>query len=98
MFYGRVIVRRLAHRQDALIAVSNNTASDIHRFFGLPAQRITTIPNGIDHSRFCPVEREAARLAFSQRAQLSRRFFLYVARPEHPRKHRVGWLAAFEDL
>src|SRR5215467_16404011 len=29
MFYGRVVVRRLAQRQDAIIAISENTARDI---------------------------------------------------------------------
>ena len=40
MFYGRVVVRRLARRQDAIIAVSQNTARDIKRFFGVPSPRV----------------------------------------------------------
>ena len=98
MFYGRVIVRRLAHRQDGLIAVSNNTASDIRSFFGLPAERITIIPNGIEHGRFFPAEKEAARLALSGRAKLQNRFFLYVARLEHPGKNHVRLISAFEEF
>src|SRR5438045_7347128 len=38
MFYARVIVRKLAHRQDALIAISDNTARDIMNFFGIPRE------------------------------------------------------------
>jgi len=32
MFYGRVVVRQLARRQDEIIAISGNTARDIERF------------------------------------------------------------------
>src|SRR5215471_4700576 len=54
MFYARVIVRRLAHRQDALIAISDNTARDIVSFFKITREHITLIHNGIDHDRFFP--------------------------------------------
>jgi hypothetical protein len=33
MLYGRFIVRRLAHRQSEIIAIHQNTADDIFRFF-----------------------------------------------------------------
>ena len=36
MFYGRVVARRLAHRQHRIIAVSQTTATDISRFFAVP--------------------------------------------------------------
>ncbi|HWI55958.1 MAG TPA: glycosyltransferase, partial [Bacillota bacterium] len=84
MLYGRVIVRRLAWRQDAIIAISQNTAQDITTFFGLPTQRLTVIPNGIDHARFFPDPDEETRACIRQRLGLPRPFFLYVARLEHP--------------
>jgi len=52
MFYGRVVARRLARRQDRIIAVSEYTAADIVKFFGLPRERISVIHNGLDHERF----------------------------------------------
>src|SRR5260370_14778228 len=33
MIYGRIVVRRLAQRQDRIIAISENTARDIRTFF-----------------------------------------------------------------
>src|ERR1700720_3333952 len=36
MLYGRLVVPRLARRQDAVIGVSENTARDIAGFFRLP--------------------------------------------------------------
>src|SRR5438105_5393065 len=42
-FYGRVVARRLAHRQDEIIAVSQETGRDILDFFRLSAERLTMI-------------------------------------------------------
>src|SRR4051812_41531562 len=39
MFYGRVVVRHLAQRQDEVVAVSHATARDIGQFFRVPANR-----------------------------------------------------------
>jgi glycosyltransferase involved in cell wall biosynthesis len=98
MFYGRVVVRRLARRQEALIAISENTAEDISAFFKLPRQRITVIHNGIEHDRFFPGSRDDAKLAVAQRHGLNRPFFLYVARLEHPGKNHVRLISAFEEF
>jgi len=54
MFYGRVVVRRLAHRQHRIIAISENTARDIVQFFKVDRSRITVIHNGLEHDRFFP--------------------------------------------
>jgi glycosyltransferase involved in cell wall biosynthesis len=97
MFYGRVIVRRLAARQDEIIAISNNTAADITRFFGLPFDRLHVIHNGLDHTRFSPADIAAG--ASSPDAvrvhQLDRPYFLYVSRLEHPGKNHVRLIEAF---
>lgn len=83
MFYARVVARTLARRQDEIIAVSGRTARDIARHYGLGAERVTRIFNGIDHTRFRPgsAPREP--------------FFLYVARLEHPAKNHVRLIEAF---
>ncbi|MDX1952418.1 MAG: glycosyltransferase family 1 protein [Verrucomicrobiota bacterium] len=96
MFYGRVIVRWLAHRQDQIIAVSKNTANDIERFFKIPRWEVEVIYNGLDHTRFNPFNREQAKAEMAARHQLTNPFFLYVARLEHPGKNHVRLIEAFE--
>lgn len=96
MFYGRVVVRALARRQDALIAVSRNTALDIERFFGIPVGRQHIVHNGIDHSRFAPGDAAADRAALAESHRLDRPFLLYVSRLEHPGKNHVRLIAAFD--
>lgn len=95
MFYGRVIVRRLAWRQNAVLAVSENTARDLHHFFKLPRERVQVVWNGIDHNRFQPGDPAAAKALARTRWGLHQPFFLYVSRLEHPAKNHVRLIEAF---
>ncbi|HYG21211.1 MAG TPA: glycosyltransferase family 1 protein [Verrucomicrobiae bacterium] len=96
MLYGRWVARVLAARQDHVIAISGNTANDVRRFFRVRPERTTVIHNGLEHDRFNPGSREKAREWASHTHQLSKPFFLYVARLEHPGKNHVRVIAAFE--
>jgi glycosyltransferase involved in cell wall biosynthesis len=98
MLYGRVVAKRLARRQDAIIAVSENTAGDLETFFGLPRRRIRVIHNGLDHQRFLPEDHAEAKVGVARRYGLQRPFFLYVARLEHPGKNHVRLVSAFEEF
>jgi len=95
MVYGRVIVKRLAARQDEVIAVSENTARDLKDYFGLGRDRVTVVWNGIDHVRFQPGDPVAAKAMAAERWKLNRPFFLYVSRLEHPGKNHVRLIEAF---
>ena len=94
MIYGRVVARRLAHRQSQIIAISQNTARDITQFFQVPDSRLRVVHNGIDHSVFTPGSGEETREHFG----LTKPFFLYVARLEHPGKNHVGLIDAFDEF
>ena len=98
MFYGRVVARRLAQRQDAIIAVSQNTARDIEQFFGIPVARQHVILNGLDHNRFQPGDRAAAKQQATECWQLAHPFFVYVSRLEHPAKNHVRLIEAFNQF
>lgn len=98
MFYGRVIARRLARRQNQIIAISKYTAADIVKFFAFPRERIAVIHNGLDHERFHSGSREQAKTDVAKRFGLQRPFFLYVSRLEHPGKNHVRLIAAFEEF
>jgi glycosyltransferase involved in cell wall biosynthesis len=98
MLYGRIIVKRLARRQDAVIAVSENTARDIENFFGVGRDKMTVIWNGIDHQRFQPGNAAAAKKSAAEKWRLDRPFFLYVSRLEHPGKNHVRLIEAFDQF
>jgi len=95
MFYGRVVARMLAKRQDEIIAVSRTTARDVASRFRIPAQRITVIPNGVGHLQFRPGSQALARMAVCTPRGMTGSFFLYVARLEHPAKNHAGLIDAF---
>lgn len=98
MFYGRVVVRRIARSQNAVIAISRSTARDIERFFGIPQDRQHLIHNGIDHQRFVPGNADAERGWAASAFGLTQPFFLYVSRLEHPGKNHVRLIEAFNTF
>jgi len=51
-WYFRRLVPRVLHRSAAIVADSEATVRDVHRFFGLDPRRIRVIPNGYDAERF----------------------------------------------
>jgi glycosyltransferase involved in cell wall biosynthesis len=95
MLYGRVVVKHLARRQNAIVAVSTSTAKDVERFFGIPVAKQTVILNGLDHFRFNPCDRMVARQKAEETWSLNKPYFLYVSRLEHPAKNHVRLIEAF---
>ena len=98
MVYGKIVAKRLAFRQDQIIAISQNTAEDLGRFFGLPSQRVKVIHNGIEHQRFYPGDRQALGAKYRASRGFNEPFFLYTARLEHPGKNHVRLISAFEEF
>ncbi|MBL6765912.1 MAG: glycosyltransferase family 4 protein [Verrucomicrobiae bacterium] len=98
MFYGKVIVKQIARRQQRIIAISQNTAKDIEAFFGIPRKRQKLILNGIDHERFRPGEVGSARAAVAAACDLRQPYFLYISRLEHPAKNHVRLIEAYEHF
>lgn len=98
MVYGRLIARQLAQRQDEIVAVSRLTARGIGTFFRVPADRVTVVPNGLDHDRFKPGAQSQARGNVCTPRGVTGPFFLYVARLEHPAKNHARLIAAFNGF
>lgn len=96
MLYGRVAVKRLARRQHEIVAVSQETANDIRRFFDVPETRLSVIRNGLDHQRFNPEVLPLPPDRLPTRDGQIPPFFLYVARLEHPAKNHARLISAFE--
>jgi glycosyltransferase involved in cell wall biosynthesis len=95
MFYGRVVARQLAQRQDEIVAVSKLTSADVETFFHVPGTRVSVVPNGLDHERFKPGVQARARALVCTPRCIAEPFFLYVARLEHPAKNHARLIAAF---
>lgn len=72
-----------AHRSRHLIAVSDSTQADLHRFYSLPATRVSVIPHGVDPTFFSLPH-------ISPPAP-----FLLTVSTLHPHKNLDGLLQAF---
>jgi glycosyltransferase involved in cell wall biosynthesis len=80
----RFSLPRTTRRATRVIAVSEATASDVRRLWGVSGERLVVVPNGIDSS-FEPGERGAAARVVRERFGLDRPFVLFVGTLE-PRK------------
>lgn len=82
--YLELTTRYMARRAARLIAVSQHTARDLERWYGVPSERIAVIYSGVD-DRMRP-QSAAAVETVRRRYALPERYFLYVGR-SHPRKN-----------
>jgi glycosyltransferase involved in cell wall biosynthesis len=93
-WYLELTTRYAVRRANRLIAVSQSTANDLKRFYGVPAGRIAVVHSGID-DRMRPQEPSVVA-AVSHRLGLLEAYFLYVGR-NHPRKNLPMLRRAFRE-
>ncbi len=97
MFYIRHVLPALMQRLTSTITISESSRSDIIRYAGIPADRITIIHHGVDHDRYYPAAPEKA-IEKLGRFAIRRPYILYISRIEHPGKNHTNLLKAFERL
>lgn len=77
-------VARSVRRATRTIAVSETTAADVERYYGVGSERVRVVHNGVDET-FTPGDREAALAAVAERWGIAGPFVLHVGSTE-PRK------------
>ena len=93
-WYLELTTRYAARRATRLIAVSQSTADDLRRFYGVPGGRVAVIHSGIDTRMQPQAPPVVARLA--ERLGIDEPYFLYLGR-NHPRKNLPMLRRAFID-
>lgn len=83
-------------KADHIITVSETIRQEAATMFGIDPDRMTAIPNGVDHSLFHPVP-AAEQEALRRRYGLPERFMVYVGAFE-PRKNLANLLRAHSLL
>lgn len=86
----RTRVKKAIELSDAVITVSNSSASDISAVFGVDLQNIHVIPHGIDFDNFD----KPSEISEELKRKLDKPFILYLGNIE-PRKNLVSLLKAF---
>jgi glycosyltransferase involved in cell wall biosynthesis len=93
-WYLELTTRYAARRASRLIAVSQSTADDLTRYYGVPAGRISVIHSGVDARMR---RQDAVSVAkVTHRLDLVQPYFLYVGR-NHPRKNLPMLRRAFQE-
>jgi glycosyltransferase involved in cell wall biosynthesis len=93
-WYLEMTTRYAARHANRLIAVSQSTADDLARFYGVPGGRIAVVHSGLD-PRMRP--QNASTVAdVLRRHKIADPYFLYVGR-NHPRKNLGMLRRAFDD-
>ena len=78
------VIPRSVRSATRVICVSETTAADVRRVWGVSGDRLRVVPNGVD-TRFTPGDHEQARAAVAARHGLREPFVLHVGSLE-PRK------------
>jgi glycosyltransferase involved in cell wall biosynthesis len=89
------LVKAHARRADAVLTVSQATATDIETLLGVPRDRITVVPNGFAPEAFVPDPAQAEIVG--RRYDLPSHYVLAVATLE-PRKNLVRLVEAFGQV
>jgi glycosyltransferase involved in cell wall biosynthesis len=93
-WYLEAATRYAARRANRLIAVSQSTADDLTRYYGVPGGRIAVVHSGVD-ARMRP--QDPSRVAeVLRRFKIGGAYFLYVGR-NHPRKNLTMLRRAFDE-
>lgn len=93
--YVQALRRRAIKRASLLAPISESTASNLQRVFGVPDDRMAVIPTAIP-AMFAPAEKAAVE-AFRERQDLPENFWLYVAKAL-PHKNHERLLVAHRML
>jgi glycosyltransferase involved in cell wall biosynthesis len=96
MYFNLRVVPSMIRRADHVIAVSEQTKNDLIRFVGYPENKITVVYPGIDHTLFRPINPDMAREQLARLHGLTKPFFVYVSRLEHPAKNHMRLIDSFE--
>lgn len=94
--YLTVLTRRSVEHATRVIAVSENTRSDVLHFYDIDPEHVIVVPNGVDPS-MTPITDERKLEAFRRRHGLPHEFILFLGTLQ-PRKNLIALLRAWAEL
>lgn len=96
VFYFKRLMIPLLRGASRHVAISQATRDDMVQHMGLRGDAIDVVYNGVDCTRFVPMDEKSEPVATARRQSgLEGPYLLYPARLEHPAKNHMRLLAAF---
>lgn len=90
-------MQQIVHKADKIICVSENTRSDVHKYFDISREKTTVVLNGVNHQEFRPLEDLSVTRPFLKSLGVDPGFIFFVGTLE-PRKNLQGLLMAIAQL
>lgn len=97
-YYHRKLVPRWLEDAGAFVTPSEATKSDLVELYGADPEKITVVPNGIDHATYHPGDALESAVFLKANFALEGPIVVFVSRLEHPAKNHVRLIEAFEKF
>ena len=94
LFFLKAIIKRSIHRADHIITVSEFSKQEIIRFYEVPQDKISVVPNGVDFKKFYPEKDKQKIENIKRKYNIFGEYFLYLGTLE-PRKNLVRLIEAY---
>jgi glycosyltransferase involved in cell wall biosynthesis len=95
--YLNTVVPRSVRRADHLLADSHHTAKDLQERWQIPAQRISVVQGGVDHSRFRPITAKDELARVRSKYGIGEDPFILGLSKLEPRKNFARLIRAFHQ-
>jgi glycosyltransferase involved in cell wall biosynthesis len=95
MFYIMRVVPHYLKLAQVIMAVSEQTKKDMVKFYHIPSDKIVVNHNGFSQDKF---SNSAPEQEVLEKYNLSKPYFLYISRIEHPGKNHLNLIKAYELL
>lgn len=96
--YIKQVLPILIRRLDFVLTISESSRNDIIHYAGVPAERVVSIPLGVDLERFHPGGVTAENEKKLEACGIRKPYLFYVSRLEHPGKNHVRLIEAFTQI
>lgn len=97
-FYNKRVALPMLNNIDHVLTVSEFTKNDLIKYGKINTKKITVIPNGVDHSKYHPIDKNTARRYIEEKYKIDTEYILYTARLEHPAKNHCRLLRSFAEV
>lgn len=92
--YARLLLNAAVRLSDHIITVSEFSKSEIIKYLKVNPEKISVIPNGVNHEQFKIIDDAVIRKNVQERYQLPKKFMLYVGNIK-PHKNLLSLIKAF---